>query len=113
MRFSAFLILVFFSLPILAKVGPAASEWGVAGGEIQISINQGAIKPFGLEIEAVNALSEKAAETPLMYRDMSFEGLTIQSIRLRAPNQSIEAFTGGYLHYHGGMILKIDGRTLD
>ena len=89
------------------------SEWRVAGGEIEFDINQGMTEPLGLKIAGVKALSEKAAATPLTYRRLSFEGLTIQSIGVRAPNQSIEAFTNGYLHYHGGLLIQAGGKTLD
>ncbi|MCA1778143.1 MAG: hypothetical protein LC637_01810 [Xanthomonadaceae bacterium] len=113
MRNVSIAVLVLVTTSLFAEQKPTANEWRVAGGQIQISINQGAIAPFGLEIEVVNALTDVAPKTPLMYRELSFEGLTIQSIGLRAPNQSIEAFTSGYLHYHGGLILRHQGRELD
>ena len=104
-----------FGLVVATNIAIASpqSEWRVAGGEIEFDINQGMTKPLGLKISAVKPLSEKAAATPLTYRRLSFEGLTIQSIGVRAPNQSIEAFTNGYLHYHGGLLIQAGGKTLD
>jgi len=110
-RFSMFCFVMLVATN--AATAYAQSEWRVAGGEIEIEINQGMTKPLGLKISAVNALSEKAAATPLTYRSLSFEGLTIQSIGVRAPNKSIEAFTNGYLHYHGGLVVEAGGKTLD
>jgi len=113
MRFFVAAKLMLFMLPAIAGNTSNEPNWRVAGGDIEIAINQGASNPLGLKVSEVNAVSDTAAETALTYRRLNFEGLTIQSIGVRARNHSIEAFTNGYLQYHGGLVLEVSGRTLD
>jgi len=113
MRILLTVCLAVFSPALVSAEDAPGAVWRVAGGDIEIAFNQGATRPMGMKIRAVNAASEKAADTPLTYRRLAFEGLTIQSIEVRAPNRSIEAFTNGHLQYHGGVIIEARGKTLD
>jgi hypothetical protein len=100
---------------LAASALPAApaSDWAVAGGEIRLALNQGVLEPLGIDAEFVRPLAEPRPSHPLGYRSASFEGLTLQRIEFRAPHGAIDAFTGGYLRYHGGLVLTVNGRELD
>ena len=91
----------------------ALTTWSVAGGEIVIELNQGVLSPLGIEVGAVKALADTRPKHPLGYRKLRFEGLSIQKIQFSAPGGAIEAFFGGYLHYHGGLRLEIKDKAID
>jgi len=103
------------SLSAVAAVPPEAESrsWSVAGGEIVIELNQGVLSPLGIEADAINALAETRPKHPLGYRKLRFEGLSLQKIRFSAPAGAVEEFFGGYLQYHGGLLLDIGDSVID
>ncbi len=96
-----------------ADAAKSADTWSVAGGEIVIELNQGVLSPLGIEADAVKALADTRPKHSLGYRKLRFEGLSIQKINFSAPGGAVEAFFGGYLHYHGGLRLKAGDGVID
>jgi hypothetical protein len=104
------------ALLMVAGASPAAdpaSQWAVAGGRIQLELNQGVLDPLGITAEIIGSVEPPTQSHPLGYRGATFEGLTLQRIDFSAPHGAIREFTGGYLQYHGGLTLTVGDRTLD
>ena len=108
-----FLLTSGLSAVVMAAPDEVSTTWSVAGGEIVFELNQGVLSPLGIEVDAVKALADTRPKHPLGYRRLRFEGLSIQKIQFSAPGGAVEAFFGGYLHYHGGLRLKVGDAVLD
>ncbi len=89
------------------------SEWAVAGGRIAIELNQGMLRPLGIHVEMIRPLEQSQAGNPMGYRSVSFEGLSLQEIFFDRDQSGVTSFSGGYLQYHGGLILHIGDVVLD
>lgn len=98
---------------LFAACAPVAADWQIAGGTIELKLNHAVLDPMGIEFEIVRPLASAPPAHPRGYRSVTFEGLTLQKIGFDAPHGGIEAFTDGYLQYHGGLILQAGHRTLD
>ncbi|MGK7297452.1 MAG: hypothetical protein ACNS61_16800 [Candidatus Wenzhouxiangella sp. M2_3B_020] len=96
-----------------ANAAPDGEDWAVAGGEVVLELNRGVLDPLGIDAGFVRADSVARSEHPLGYDRGRFEMLTLQQIAFRAPGGAIEAFTGGYLQVHGGLMLRVGETELD
>lgn len=113
-------VIVAFLLAFLAISGgvsgaepQSSTVWRVAGGELVIELNQGVLSPLDIEVSSTRALGDSLPEHPLGYRRLRFEGLSIQQIGFSAPGGAVDEFFDGFLHYHGGLIIRIGNTALD
>lgn len=97
----------------LAIACHAQYEWRAGGGEILFELNTGVLEPFGIEVEAVDAIAITPPRDPLAYLRIQLAGSPDDTMRLEAPRLSIEQFSSGRLSYLGGLILKKGEQTVD
>lgn len=91
----------------------SSTVWRVAGGELVIELNQGVLSPLDIDVRAPKALADIRPGHPLGYRRLKFEGLSIQQIGFSAPGGAVDEFLDGFLHYHGGLIIRFGDTALD
>lgn len=91
------------ALLTILQIQPALAEADLlaSGGEIEFRFNTGILEPYGIEVQAGNALDIQQPAEPQGYLHIRFAGTGQQSLAMQAPNLAVREFSAGGLGFSG------------